>query len=125
MSRRHTRVVIAVVLILGVGAWYWLTAGRESTDGAQVDAHVTPIAFRIPGTVLRVHVSDNKPVEAGTVLVELDPRDYEVAVAKARAELGWSTRPLRETLTDTIRWLQNQGPGPAASSAQGQGTAVQ
>jgi len=45
--------------------------------------------------------------------------------SKARAELGWSTRPLRETLTDTIRWLQNQGPGPAASSAQGQGTAGQ
>ncbi len=79
---------IAVVLVLGVGAWYWLTAGRESTDDAQVDAQVTPIAFRISGTVLRVHIADNKPVEAGAVLVELDPRDYEVAVAKARAELA-------------------------------------
>jgi len=79
---------LVVVALIGVGAWYWLTARRESTDDAQVDAHVTPIAFRIPGTVLRVHVSDNKPVEAGTVLVELDPRDYEVAVAKARAELA-------------------------------------
>ena len=79
---------IAVVVLLGVGAWYWLTAGRESTDDAQVDAHVTPIAFRIPGTVLRVHASDNRQVEAATVLVELDPRDYEVAVAKARAELA-------------------------------------
>jgi membrane fusion protein, multidrug efflux system len=79
---------LVVVVLLGIGAWYWLTAGRESTDDAQVDAQVTPIAFRIPGTVLRVHVSDNKPVEAETVLVELDPRDYEVAVAKARAELA-------------------------------------
>jgi membrane fusion protein (multidrug efflux system) len=79
---------IVVVLAFGIGAWYWLTAGRESTDDAQVDAQVTPIAFRIPGTVLRVHIGDNKPVEAGAVLVELDPRDYEVAVAKARAELA-------------------------------------
>jgi membrane fusion protein (multidrug efflux system) len=77
-----------MVLAIGVGAWYSLTAGRESTDDAQVDAQVTPIAFRIPGTVLRVHIGDNKPVEAGAVLVELDPRDYEVAVAKARAELA-------------------------------------
>jgi membrane fusion protein (multidrug efflux system) len=79
---------LAVVVLLGIGAWYWLTAGRESTDDAQVDAQVTPIASRIPGIVLRVHVSDNKPVEAGAVLVELDPRDFEVAVAKARAELA-------------------------------------
>ena len=79
---------IAVVALLAVGAWYWLTAGRESTDDAQVDAHVTPIASRIPGTVLRVHASENRYVEAATVLVELDPRDYEVAVAKARAELA-------------------------------------
>ena len=89
-GRRRAAIVvgIAVVLVLGVGAWYWLTAGRESTDDAQVDAQVTPIAFRIPGTVLRVHIADNKPVEAGAVLVELDPRDYQVAVAKARAELA-------------------------------------
>jgi membrane fusion protein (multidrug efflux system) len=79
---------LVVIVSLGVGAWYWLTAGRESTDDAQVDAQVTPIAFRIAGTVLRVHASDNRPVEAGMVLVELDPRDYEVAVAKARAELA-------------------------------------
>ncbi|MEO8260859.1 MAG: HlyD family secretion protein, partial [Acidobacteriota bacterium] len=79
---------LVVVLVVGVGAWYWLTAGRQSTDDAQVDAQVTPIAFRIPGTVLRVHIGDNTPVEAGAVLVELDPRDYEVAVAKARAELA-------------------------------------
>jgi membrane fusion protein (multidrug efflux system) len=87
--RRAAIVVgIAGVLVLGAGAWYWLTAGHESTDDAQVDAPVTPIAFRIPGTVLRVHIADNKPVEAGAVLVELDPRDYEVAVAKSRAELA-------------------------------------
>ena len=79
---------LVVVVVLGIGSWYWLTAGRESTDDAQVDAQVTPISFRIPGTVLQVHISDNKPVEAGTVLVELDPRDYEVAVAQAPAELA-------------------------------------
>jgi membrane fusion protein, multidrug efflux system len=79
---------LIVVILIGVGAWLWLTAGRESTDDAQVEAHVVPIAARVPGSVLRVPVSDNQQVDAGTVLVELDPRDYEVAVAKARAELA-------------------------------------
>jgi membrane fusion protein (multidrug efflux system) len=89
-SQRRFRIVVGlvVVLLLGVGAWLWLTAGRESTDDAQVDAHVTPIAARVGGIVLRSPVVDNQQVEAGAVLVELDPRDYQVAVAKARAELA-------------------------------------
>jgi membrane fusion protein (multidrug efflux system) len=89
-SQRRFRIVVGlvVVLLLGVSAWLWLTAGRESTDDAQVDAHVTPIAARVGGIVLRSPVVDNQQVEAGAVLVELDPRDYQVAVAKARAELA-------------------------------------
>jgi membrane fusion protein (multidrug efflux system) len=53
-----------------------------------VDGHVTQIAARAGGTVLRVHVNDNQPVDAGAVLVEIDPRDYQVAIDKARAELA-------------------------------------
>ena len=79
---------VVVVALLAGGVWYWLTAGRESTDDAQVDAHVAPIAARVGGTVRRVPASDNQQVDAGAVLVELDPRDFEVAVAKARAELA-------------------------------------
>ena len=82
---------IASVLLLsaiGIGAWWWLTQGRESTDDAQVDGHVIPMAPRVGGTVVKVHAEDNQVVDAGTVLVELDPRDYQVAVDKARAELA-------------------------------------
>jgi membrane fusion protein, multidrug efflux system len=79
---------IVVVVLLGVGLWVWLTRGRESTDDAQVDAYVTPIASRVGGTVLRVGVQDNQRVEAGAVLVEIDPRDYQVALDRARAELA-------------------------------------
>jgi membrane fusion protein (multidrug efflux system) len=89
---RQPRVRLAAgVLVLaaaGVGIWIWSTAGRESTDDAQVDAPLTPIAARVGGTVARVAAADNQQVEAGTVLVELDPRDYQVAVDKARAELA-------------------------------------
>lgn len=77
-----------VVVIIGLGIWFWRTAGRESTDDAQVDSHVSQIAARITGTIIRVGVGDNQMVDAGAVLVELDPRDYQVAVDKARAELA-------------------------------------
>ena len=90
LGRRRFWIIagVVVVILLAVGAWLWLTAGRESTDDAQVEAHVLPVAARVAGSVLRVPVSDNRQVDAGTVLVELDPRDYQVAVAKARAELA-------------------------------------
>jgi len=89
MSGRIRAIAGVVVLTaIGLGMWYWLTAGSESTDDAQIDAHVTQISARIGGTITKVAIEDNQRVEAGAVLVELDPRDYQVAVDKARAELA-------------------------------------
>jgi membrane fusion protein (multidrug efflux system) len=90
VRQRRFRLVGGVLLLIVVGIvlWLWLTAGRESTDDAQVDAHVTQIAARVGGTVVRVPVEDNQLVEPGAVLVELDPRDYQVTLDRARAELA-------------------------------------
>jgi len=81
--------VIGLVVLIVVGAvWWFMTAGHESTDDAQIDARVTQIAARVGGTVTRVAVNDNQRVETGAVLIELDRRDYQVAVDKAKAELA-------------------------------------
>lgn len=89
MSKRVPIIIgAAVAVVVAVGAWLWITAGHESTDDAQVEAHVTPIAARVGGTVLAVPAPDNQQVEAGAVLVRIDPRDYEVALARAEAELA-------------------------------------
>jgi membrane fusion protein (multidrug efflux system) len=90
LQQPRVRIGIGVLLlaIAGVAVWLWMTAGRESTDDAQIDAHVTQIAARVGGTITKVSVDDNQLVEAGTLLVELDPRDYQVAVDKMRAELA-------------------------------------
>ena len=90
LQQPRVRLIIGgvLLLILGAGAWAWTTAGHESTDDAQVDAHVTQIAARVSGTVTTVAVDDNQLVEAGALLVQLDPRDYQVAIDKARAELA-------------------------------------
>ena len=89
-QERRIRLIAGVVLLLvaGVAIWFWATAGRESTDDAQIDARVTQIASRLAGTVAKVAIADNQLVEEGTVLIQLDPRDYQVAVDKARAELA-------------------------------------
>jgi len=79
---------VAIVVIAG-GLFYWLhSRGREATDDAQVDGRITQIAARVGGTVLKVNVDNNLQVNGGTVLVQIDPRDYEVAVERARAELA-------------------------------------
>jgi membrane fusion protein (multidrug efflux system) len=89
-SRTRIRWAIAavVVIVLIGGLWYWHTMGRESTDDAQIDGHVSPIAARVGGTVLQVKVLDNQEVQAGEVLVLIDQRDYQLAVQRAEAELA-------------------------------------
>jgi len=77
---------IAVVLLLS----WWLYAGRfESTDDAQIDGHLNAISARISGTVVYINprVEDDQYVEAGTLLVELDPNDYQAALDHAKADL--------------------------------------
>ncbi len=91
LRRRQTRLVlllVALVIIAGaIIAWRYF-AVRETTDDAQIDGHITPISARVGGTVIAVHVSDNQFVKAGTVLVEIDPRDYDVALQRAEAEFA-------------------------------------
>jgi membrane fusion protein, multidrug efflux system len=79
--------VVLVVLLGGVFLWRYLSS-YESTDDAQADVHLYPVSARISGYVVRVNVDDNQWVQKGTVLVEIDPKDYEVAVAQAQANLA-------------------------------------
>jgi membrane fusion protein (multidrug efflux system) len=79
--------IVAVVLVGGFFLWRYLSS-YESTDDAQADVHLYPVSARISGYVIKVNVDDNQWVERGTVLVEIDPKDYEVAVAQAQANLA-------------------------------------
>jgi len=77
---------VVVVLVAGTFLWHYFS-GFETTDDAQVDVHLYPVSARISGYVQAVHVGDNQYVQQGALLVEIDPKDYQVAAAKARAEL--------------------------------------
>lgn len=89
-SRRRLILPITAGLViiggLAYGGYLWhYSRTHVSTDDAYVAAHMAPIGVRIPGTVIQVPVDDNRDVKAGDVLVRLDPKDYEVALAQARA----------------------------------------
>ncbi|MFY9938053.1 MAG: HlyD family secretion protein [Silvibacterium sp.] len=87
-SRRRF-IIIAVVALLVVGAllFWWHSTYYEDTDDAQVNGHLIQISARIAGQVIKVNVDENQAVEAGTVLVELDPKDFQVAVQQDEANL--------------------------------------
>jgi len=76
--------VVAVVVSLLV----WHYSGRESTDDAQIDGHITVVAARVGGPVQSIEVVDNQQVKPGDVLIRIAPEDYQVAVDKAAAELA-------------------------------------
>jgi len=82
--------LVGAILLLIVGgyfAWRYLTS-YENTDDAQVDGHLMPLSPRISGYIIKVNVDDNQFVPAGTILAEIDPKDYQVAVENARADLA-------------------------------------
>ncbi len=80
--------VIALVLLVGGYFAYNYFSSYESTDDAEVDGHLQPLSARISGYITKVNVDDNQTVKAGTVLAEIDPRDYQAALDKAEAELA-------------------------------------
>lgn len=77
-----------VVLAAAAVAGYYFFAGWESTDDAQIDGYVNPISSRISGYITKVYVDDNQYVKAGTLLAQIDPTDYEVALGSAQATLA-------------------------------------
>ena len=80
--------IALVLLVVGsVLLWNYLSS-YELTDDAQMDGHLNMIGPRISGTVVGVYVEDNQYVKAGQVIVDLDPRDYKVALAQANAAYG-------------------------------------
>ncbi|MBI4464629.1 MAG: HlyD family secretion protein [Acidobacteria bacterium] len=95
-------VLLAASIGAAVGVFFlWRYYGvRESTDNAQIEGHIHAIGPRVGGTVAAVHVKDNQRVEGGTVLVEIDPRDYRVALQRAEAELAVAAAALDASRTD-------------------------
>jgi len=81
--------LLMVIVIVAAGVWVWrYYSVRESTDDAQIDGYIYPVSARVSGTAIQVNFDNNTYVEKGTVLAELDPTDYQVALQRALADLA-------------------------------------
>jgi membrane fusion protein (multidrug efflux system) len=101
--RRRLLGGVVVVILAAVAVLWWIWSGRsESTDDAQVDGHLHAISSRITGSVVRIDpdVQNNHFVNAGALLLELDPTDYDVALAQARAALTMSEAAHRAAVAE-------------------------
>jgi len=79
--------IIGVVVLLVAGFFLLRYFNSyESTDDSQIDGHLNPVSARVSGHVEKLLVNDNQYVKAGTPLVQIDPRDYQVLVARAKAD---------------------------------------
>jgi membrane fusion protein, multidrug efflux system len=103
-SKRRRNIFISIIILLAIvsGVFLWrYFSSYESTDDAQADVHLYPVSARISGYVVKVNVDDNQWVEKGAVLVEIDPKDYEVAAAQAQAGLA-SAEATAQSLNITV-----------------------
>ncbi len=87
-SRRGIIIIVLLVLVVGAGLFYWHSTYSEDTDDAQINGHLIQISSRINGQVTKINVDENQYVNKGTVIAELDPADYQVAVENAEAALA-------------------------------------
>ena len=87
-SRRGIIIVVLLVLVVAAGLFYWHSTYSEDTDDAQINGHLIQISSRINGQVTKINVDENQYVTKGTVIAELDPADYQVAVENAEAALA-------------------------------------
>jgi membrane fusion protein, multidrug efflux system len=112
-----------VVAVFVVVVWQYY-AVRESTDDAQIEGHIHPISARVSGTVIKVEVNNNQSVDAGQVMVALDPRDYQVALQRAQADLAqaeadWKASQVQISVTSdtTASRLSNTAGGVSEAQA--------
>ena len=123
------KIAVLAVLVMVVAVWY-IFSGRETTDDAQVDCHITAVAPQVPGYVVQLFINDNTPVKEGDVLVQIDPRTYQAEVEQAKASLDVAEAQAnsaklqitltRETTTNSTSGASAQKESDAADYASSQ-----
>jgi len=106
------------VLLVALVSLFFYYHHRESTDDAQVDGHITPVASKVYGRVAEVLIDDNQQVKAGQVMVKIDPRDYQAAVDQAQAALLLAESEAKSAGVDVPRTRENVLSGTTSADAQ-------
>jgi len=110
--------IAGALLLVALLALFLYFYNRETTDDAQVDGHITPIAAKIPGRIGKVLVEDNQAVKAGQVLTQIEMADYQAAVDQARGALALAESEARSAGVDVPRTSENVASGQSSADAQ-------
>jgi membrane fusion protein (multidrug efflux system) len=87
-GRKFIVIAVIILLVIGAGIFYWRSTFSEDTDDAQVDGDLYQVSSRVTGQVIKVYVEDNQQIKIGDPIAEIDPRDYQVALEQAQANLS-------------------------------------
>lgn len=87
-GRKFVIIAVVILLVIGAGIFYWRSTFTEDTDDAQVDGDLYQVSSRVTGQVIKVYIDDNQTVQAGQAIAEIDPKDYQVALEQAQANLA-------------------------------------
>src|SRR5881296_645330 len=88
--------IAVVVLLILYGIYAVVTSGKQTTDDAQVAADVVPVAARVAGQVVAVHIHENQPVHRGDPIAELDPQESQVKLQQAESDLATAQAQLAD-----------------------------
>lgn len=88
MRKRNLIFIVILLAVIGGVVWWFMHRGQQYTDDAQIDAHIVPIAPNVAGYIIALHIDDNQLVKQGDIIAQIDPRDYEIALARAKGELA-------------------------------------
>jgi len=113
-KRRAVLLTIAAVFLLGgliwLALWWFVFSLREVTDDAYVNGNQVTLSSQITGTVIAVLADDTQRVEAGQVLVKLDPTDTDLALAKAQSALAQAVRQVRQQTQTAAQYESSIAP---------------
>lgn len=97
MKKRLIIILVLIIATIGGLAWWLAHRGTESTDSATIEAHTIPLIPKVAGYVTVLHIDDNQPVKTGDVLLEIDPRDYQISMQQLTGSLSSAMATLENT----------------------------
>jgi membrane fusion protein (multidrug efflux system) len=94
----------ALAIVVGFGIYYFVfTRGAVETDDAYVNGDLVRLTPQVSGTVIAINTDQTQFVQRGAVLVQIDPRDAELALAQAKASLGQTVRDVAQLFAQEAR----------------------
>lgn len=115
---------IAAIVLIGALTSYWINAGYETTDNAQIDADIIPIRSSVSGYVKHVYFTDNQFVTKGALLIEIDDQEFQARVLQAKAALENAKANLAAVKNNSIAGSQNADAASLSSESSAQNIEV-